>query len=79
MDKPSFLLQDTIDRLPIDDDAIPAAQQHPQSPIPKGGALLNPLAQPLRPRRVSCFPAPRPLEAMQPGAAHSKHLTAPPL
>ena len=70
MHEPPLLFQHTIDRLPIDDDPIPAAQQHPQSPIPKGGVLLNALAQPLRPRWLSRPPAPRrPVDAMRAGAA----------
>jgi hypothetical protein len=52
-------------------------QQHPQSSIPKGGVVLNPLAQPLRPRRVghptlrlALF---RPIRA---GSVHPEYLAA---
>ena len=80
MHEPPLLLEHAVDRLPIHNDSIPESQQHPQSPISKCGILLNPLPQPLHPRRVSRPPASlRHARAMQVGSAHPQHLTAPPL
>lgn len=79
MHEPPLLFQYTMGSLPIDDDPIRAAQQSPQSPTSKDKVLLNPLPQPLRPRRVSCLRRPAvPSMLMRAGAAHPEHLTAPP-
>lgn len=77
---PSLLLQHAIHRLPIDDEPVPESQQHPQPSIPKRGMLLNPLAQPLGPRRVGRRASRlAPVYPMQAGSAYTKHPATPPL
>jgi len=77
MHKPPLLLEHAVYCFPIDDEPVLELQQHPQSSIPKGGVVLNPLAQPLRPRRVghptlrlALF---RPIRA---GSVHPEYLAA---
>ena len=75
MDEPALLLQRTIDRLPIDDDLIAEPQLHPEPAVAERGMHLNPVAQPLEPRRVG---APTPSRwgdcPMQPRSVDAEHL-----
>ena len=78
MHEPPFLVQDTVDRLPIDLKAISESQLHPQPAIAKRRMLLNPIPQPLQPRRLRAASA-RSRGSVQTGSADPEYLAAPSL
>jgi hypothetical protein len=70
MHEPPLLLEHSVDSFAIDDNPFLESQQHPEPPIAKGGMLLNPLTQEIRPRRVrGATSLPGPSRPMQAGAA----------
>lgn len=79
MHDPPLLLEHTIDRFAIHDDPVLASQQHSQPPIPECGMLLNPLAEPICPRRVrNSASHPGPSRPMQARMAYLKDPTTAP-